>query len=129
MNVTVNGAKNVVYDLDKFYISCSKIYYIETKEISPKFYGLKTLNKLIEKPSGTNLKINCDARGSPRPTIEWTKDLQPIDIEMNNIEKTGEYRIMIKNLSPVDSGAYMCELCNYYGCIKATTNLEVTGKN
>lgn len=66
-------------------------------------------------------------KGNPMPNITWTKNSKEIVRRMGKaiIRK---WAIFLEDLTPNDSGAYTCNLCNTHGCIEHTTNLLVEGK-
>lgn len=93
----------------------------------PTFSNLNSLNKLVAKPSGNMIRLKCQAKGDPDPTIEWTKDGLPIERKMGQVQFT-KWAITLEDLIPDDSGFYTCKLCNIHACINFTTKVEVTGK-
>lgn len=94
---------------------------------SPFFNNMNSLNRLVAKPSGNMIKLKCQAKGDPEPTIQWTKDNLPIERKMGQIQYS-KWAITLEDLIPDDSGAYTCKVCNVHGCTNFTTKVEVTGK-
>lgn len=69
--------------------------------------------------------LQCAARGSPVPSLEWSKD--GVVISTNRTSKTDEEvkgELVIRRFSPSDQGVYKCFLKNYdNGTAETTTTL------
>lgn len=74
------------------------------------------------------LKLQCPAKGTPDPKIEWTKNGKPIERVSGQAKISAKGRLSMEDLIPSDSGYYMCNVCNIYGCINFTTKVEVNGE-
>ena len=66
---------------------------------------------------GDNLTLSCNATANPVPTISWTRDGSPVDI--NDNERMGfsakKTQLSITNVSRTDSGEYRCVARNSLG--------------
>lgn len=72
--------------------------------------------------------LQCAARGSPVPSLEWSKD--GVVISNNRTSKTDKEvkgELVIRRFSPSDQGVYKCFLKNYdNGTAETTTTLGNT---
>lgn len=94
----------------------------------PTFTNPNQLLRLVAKPAGNSIRMKCNAKGNPEPTIIWTKDGIPIERKMG-IVQFNKWAINLEDLIPEDSGLYTCKVCNIINCTEFTTKLEVAGKN
>lgn len=60
----------------------------------------------------------------PEPNITWTKDYEIIDRRSNRIS-FGRWNIFMDDLGVHDSGVYICTVCNYLGCDRFPTIIQV----
>ena len=70
----------------------------------------------------TTFQVTCQAEGFPRPTVNWSRvgmSLPAGRVEVN------QGTLIIKNLTPADSGLYECVATNTMGTKKARTNVAV----
>lgn len=91
----------------------------------------KNFNKFIafhSKPVGDTVRLRCPAEGSPAPNITWSKNDEPIGHDDEEELQVRPWAIVLEGLVPYDAGRYTCLVCNEYGCINFTTELEVKGK-
>lgn len=95
---------------------------------APKWTNPSSLSKLILRPSGNMIKLKCQAKGSPEPTWEWTKNGLPIERKLGVVQRN-KMAITLEDLIPADNGNYTCNVCNKHGCISFTTKVEVSGKS
>uniref|UniRef100_A0A182QYK6 receptor protein-tyrosine kinase n=1 Tax=Anopheles farauti TaxID=69004 RepID=A0A182QYK6_9DIPT len=94
----------------------------ELKEGPPRILG--TVDELqsprsVVREVGEAYRLKCDAVGQPQPHISWQKDGQ--EYRDNSYKST----IVFKHLMPGDAGTYVCVVCNEYGCVNSTTELNV----
>ncbi|CAG9855416.1 unnamed protein product [Phyllotreta striolata] len=93
--------------------------------LEPPRYGRKNLPKLVGKPAGNFVKLNCRATGYPLPNITWFKeDKTPPTRKLGDI-KTGHWSLTLEDLVSADSGNYTCLVCNVLGCINHTFEVNV----
>lgn len=59
--------------------------------------------------------------------ITWTKDSKEVVRTRGQVVIHRKWAIILEDLTPEDSGAYMCKVCNLHGCINHTTRLQVQG--
>ena len=77
---------------------------------------------LVSPEQHTTFQVTCRAEGFPRPTVNWNRvgmSLPAGRVEVNH------GTLIIKNLSPADSGLYECIVTNTMGTTKARTNVAV----
>jgi len=75
------------------------------------------------KTEGDNVTLTCNATGNPAPTISWTRDGSPLDINGNSSRigfSLDEKELTITNVNRTDSGEYRCVAENGVG--KDTSN-------
>ena len=77
---------------------------------------------LVSPEQHTTFQVTCQAEGFPRPTVNWNRvgmSLPAGRVEVNH------GTLIIKNLSPADSGLYECIATNTMGTTKTRTNVAV----
>ena len=80
----------------------------------------------VESIEGNSVKLNCRARGNPRPQIEWRREGLPLTSDPRfEIGPTGE--LFIRTVRMGDYGMYRCRATNSAGGVAASTRLVVTG--
>ena len=81
--------------------------------------------KSEEEPiSGSNLTLQCRARGYPVPVVTWYKD----QIKLNKTEHVSVFsdgKLSIEKLAPGDSGVYTCKALNNMGMDKKHVEIKV----
>ena len=70
----------------------------------------------------TTFHAVCQAEGFPRPVVNWTRLVMPLPARKTKINKG---TLTIKNLSPADSGYYVCVASNVMGTKKVRIDLVV----
>ena len=63
----------------------------------------------------TTFQADCEAEGFPRPVVNWTRLVIPLPAGKTKVK---EGTLTIKNLSPADSGYYVCVASNVMGTKK-----------
>ena len=92
--------------------------------------GKRSRNLLVV-PVGYSVKLNCSAKGNPRPTVKWYKDGKLFKERKSGYELYWRQRatmLILKGLVPSDTGSYMCNVSNSYGWINHTYKVDVHGK-
>ncbi|CAG2180202.1 unnamed protein product, partial [Oppiella nova] len=94
-------------------------------------YFLKIEKNLINmtKETNDNIRMNCEFRGHPLPTIRWLKNEAPVEQERPKIHikqkilTSGRIRsrLIINQIDTHDQGYYKCEASN------AAATLDSTG--
>ncbi|KAJ9586071.1 hypothetical protein L9F63_020268, partial [Diploptera punctata] len=78
----------------------------------------------MEAPRGSTIEIPCKAEGNPRPTIDWSKDGEPLSLSRRHrVSSFGS--LYISNISTEDTGTYECSAVNSNGRSKAHGYLTV----
>ncbi|XP_071521939.1 roundabout homolog 2-like [Panulirus ornatus] len=73
-------------------------------------------------PSGVMAELVCRARGFPAPTLTWRRLDGKIPLGRSTIE---DERLMLEQVTSVDSGVYVCEVENEAGITGAQATLTV----
>jgi len=90
---------------------------------------INTFNK-ITIHEGEALLINCVARGSPRPSLEWLVKERPVlssylaDVTMANSDFI-EKRVKIKSATKAHEGIYQCVATNNVGSVVKNSHVVV----
>lgn len=86
----------------------------EPPEVTP----LPQVEEVVE---GTDYSINCEARGTPHPTIVWSIDGRHLDSNVKQIGNTLHfYRITTANM-----GHYICTASNSHGSHESAIYIEI----
>lgn len=88
----------------------------------------KKMQKLIVKPAGNMIRLNCKSDGVPMPNITWFKDGQTTIKRQLGAVKMKKWALTMEDLIRSDSGDYTCVVCNIVGCNNFTFNVDVVGK-
>ena len=97
--------------------------------ISPEKSRYKVLvGSSVSSPAKIALTIVCQAKGTPKPTITWSRGGVKIEGSSNNIKIKSGGRLRIKVLTSDDIGRYECTATNTYGYDTATTNVQIAGE-
>ena len=70
----------------------------------------------------STFQVTCQAEGFPRPTVTWSRVGIPLPTGRVVVNQG---TLTIKNLTPADSGLYVCVTTNIMGTKKARTNVTV----
>ncbi|CAG9816876.1 unnamed protein product [Phaedon cochleariae] len=85
----------------------------------------KKMQRLVGKPAGNMVRLNCKAGGFPTPNITWYRDdKSPPTRKLGDI-KTNHWSLTLEDSVPNDKGNYTCVVCNVVGCINFTFNVDV----
>ena len=91
----------------------------------------KMARNLIAVPVGNSVKLDCSAKGYPRPTVRWYKDGALFQ------DRKGGSRLylnkfttvlVMKDVVPSDTGKYTCNVSNAYGWINHSYTVNVRGR-
>ncbi|XP_039085354.1 hemicentin-2 [Hyaena hyaena] len=74
---------------------------------------------------GHPVRILCEARGVPSPTITWFKDGAPLALNAEAVYTRGGRQLQLARARGVDAGTYTCKASNAVGVTDKTTRLEV----
>lgn len=97
---------------------------------SPRFVDYVRMKQtFIAWPARHSVRLKCKANGSKPLRFQWLKDGHPsIERRLQPRLKTNMWYLKIKDLVPLDSGAYTCVVSNVYGSINHTYTLRVVGE-
>ncbi|XP_069798458.1 hemicentin-1 [Narcine bancroftii] len=87
------------------------LLHVHTHPTFTELPGDISLNK------GERLALNCEASGTPTPTITWTFNNNIIPAQYDDVN--GHSKLVIEKVSKGDSGTYVCTAENRVGSIKA----------
>lgn len=99
-------------------LKCFFSYVLASK---PEISSLKSEEEPI---SGSNLTLQCRARGYPVPVVTWYKD----QIKLNKTEHVSVFsdgKLSIEKLASGDSGVYTCKALNNMGMDKKHVEIKV----
>ncbi|XP_069093155.1 hemicentin-2 isoform X1 [Pleurodeles waltl] len=74
---------------------------------------------------GRAVVLQCEARGSPSPSITWYKDLRPIVSSPKMAYREGGRALELSKVQVSDSGSYTCRATNLAGTQERSYRLEV----
>lgn len=75
---------------------------------------------------GSLLTLQCQARGEPAPTIEWTRNDQPITDHFRTLfSPEVNNRMTISDVQTSDSGTYQCTATNRAGRVTASARITI----
>ena len=84
---------------------------------------------------GANIVFNCELEANPEPTVAWFRGAEKLldndRIKTSVTKKDGNkfsLDLVVKNVSPDDSGSYKVEAKNALGQMSANINLNLQGK-
>lgn len=75
----------------------------------------------------TTVTFVCDATGTPKPTVIWTKDNHTVLEGSGVILSQGSNILTIQRVKKEDSGTYTCTACNSKGCDVSQASLTTEG--
>ncbi|XP_076459478.1 uncharacterized protein LOC143292788 isoform X2 [Babylonia areolata] len=73
------------------------------------------------------LELVCTIKGSPSPTVVWTKDGQTLqsDSHRSVFESEGQYYVTVPRVTVDDAGDYVCTASNSEGAVTCTISVFV----
>lgn len=85
---------------------------------------------LIAVPVGNSIRMDCSAKGNPQPVVSWYKDGKKFNTRKDGIITLSSYNfiLQLRDVVPLDSGMYTCNVTNAYGWINYTYRVDVRGK-
>uniref|UniRef100_A0A672Q263 Leucine rich repeats and immunoglobulin like domains 2 n=1 Tax=Sinocyclocheilus grahami TaxID=75366 RepID=A0A672Q263_SINGR len=75
---------------------------------------------------GETAVLQCIARGSPAPRLNWTKDDAPLVLTERHFFAAANQLLIIVDASPADAGKYMCIMSNTLGTERGHIYLSVS---
>lgn len=87
------------------------------------------VGKIVDQHQDVIFEATFD--GFPTPTVEITKNGNPLEIDLNRItveRDLNTVKIQLKNVSINDAGRYSCTVANQGGCAGCTADLVVKSK-
>ena len=76
--------------------------------------------------TATSLTLKCYAEGSPKPTLSWSKNGQPLESK-GRISISDDGTMTIKNTRTHDTGRYRCSARNAIGEASEASSVYVHG--
>ncbi|XP_063308279.1 neurofascin isoform X4 [Pelobates fuscus] len=86
-------------------------------------YWLDEPKNLILAP-GENGRLVCRANGSPKPTIQWLMDGEPIVVPNPNFEVAGD-TIIFREVQSGNSAVFQCNASNDHGYVLANAFISI----
>ncbi|KAI6191672.1 Ig-like domain-containing protein [Aphelenchoides bicaudatus] len=82
----------------------------------------------VTRHTGGEIRLKCEAVGSPQPTFSWLKNHAPLEknsrVRIRNREFSS--KLVIVDLDVLDSGYYQCTASNSAGSVNTTSVLRVS---
>jgi hypothetical protein len=104
---------NILLFLNTFFCCC---------EVPPWILGAEK-ETIVQAKLGKSITLACPAVGTPKPTIQWFKNDQPLP----SLDLTDQY--ILKNIKRTDQGLYRCLATNKAGKTERLFNLSIHSKN
>ena len=67
--------------------------------------------------SGDTAVLECQASGSPRPQLVWSKDSNPLFATERHFFTADNQLLIIVKVEPSDAGQYKCQMQNQLGTV------------
>uniref|UniRef100_A0A8C3ANB7 Neural cell adhesion molecule L1 n=1 Tax=Cyclopterus lumpus TaxID=8103 RepID=A0A8C3ANB7_CYCLU len=74
---------------------------------------------------GSDVVIKCSAGGTPRPTITWRVNGEPLQAAPAANRKVFDDTIVLHNAKASDSAVYQCEASNKHGTLLSNANIMI----
>ncbi|KAM4621370.1 fibroblast growth factor receptor-like 1 [Polymixia lowei] len=84
--------------------------------------------RALVRPEGSFVRLQCQASGTPVPTIVWYKD-QVLLPALRQPVQNPQWTLTLRSLSPQDSATYTCHVANAAGSINASYKLDVVERS
>lgn len=94
----------------------------------PRIQGSKALRKVSVIKSGETV-LECDAVGTPPPTVTWVKDGQPVASKDGLLLTQQGRRLRIPKAEVAHAGRYTCLVTNAVGQEQREFDVVVHGKD
>lgn len=78
-----------------------------------------------EATEGESVVLQCMAGGSPKPSIVWSKDGNPIGMTERHFFTAEDQLMIIVDAHLADSGTYICQLNNSLGRVTGYSRVTV----
>lgn len=76
---------------------------------------------------GARIKLTCEGRGYPPPTITWEKMGRPLSTG-GNVFISSDGQLTVRNVTTRDTGTYTCIVSNTEEKIETATSVQVVPK-
>jgi len=77
--------------------------------------------------TGDTAVLECQASGSPRPQLVWSKDKNPLFATERHFFTADNQLLIIVKVVPSDAGQYKCQMQNQLGTVMESSLLTVEG--
>ncbi|XP_044741041.1 fibroblast growth factor receptor homolog 1-like [Chrysoperla carnea] len=126
--LSLNDAGNYTCytERDGFGKNSTAILKIDSREnvSAPVFTRPERMHKTVVKPAGNTITLKCPAEGNPTPNITWYKNGKEPTRQLGDFRRQ-KWMLIIEDIVTHDTGNYTCVLCNEWGCINFTYNVEI----
>lgn len=92
--------------------------------MAPSFVVTPSERTVVE---GSDVTIDCSARGNPEPQISWTQNTDTISSNIRS-RLLNNGSLYITNVRISDAGRYECSASNIIQTISSAANLRVLGQ-
>lgn len=76
---------------------------------------------------GGRIRLTCEGRGYPEPTITWEKAGRPL-VTGGNVFISSDGRLTIRDVTTEESGQYTCIVANSEEKIETSTSVQVVAR-
>lgn len=97
--------------------------------VLPVIKGSGEAPKKISVAKAGEITLECEAGGSPQPTVTWMKDGQPVVNGEALLLKDQGWKLHIQRAQVTHAGRYTCLAANAVGQVERTFDLAVHGKD
>lgn len=73
--------------------------------------------------TSAKIELPCSASGTPKPTYEWLRDGQTLNMNSLNIDRLNDGKIQLKKVGALDEGYYKCIASNQFGIAHSNTTV------
>lgn len=76
---------------------------------------------------GGRIRLTCEGRGYPEPTVTWEKAGRPL-VTGGNVFISSDGRLTIRDVTTEESGQYTCIVANSEEKIETSTSVQVVAR-
>jgi len=106
--------------------------------LAPQFVDVRHMTDHVTSTTGSTEQLACSAVGVPAPQIVWYRDGVLLDdadhdeedlIVVDSQHDVTSRKLILRHVTPADSGQYRCTAFNHVGNVSFNYNLHVVGQS